>query len=192
MFGRQQRSMINSIGEDEVKISGTGQPPELMDYIDNNYVSELQINYSSTGADWMAVAQKNYGELNLNTAIAYERRYTERVGLEENVISNHIVEYNYEFVDDRETDIIDNLAYNMLDNFIDKFNGIDKYRNLYYMYFTTIGFKSYVKQALSFSVDNSWVFKFQAKDNYSVGVGYKEETYLDESGEFPIIKKAGE
>lgn len=200
LFGKQQRNILNSLGEDDVFIYGTGNPPQLMDYLGNNYVSELQINKLSSGDNWVAIAQANYGELNLKTTLKSERRYTERAGLVETIITNHITEFNYEFVDNRVSNINANTLYSyMLEDVMFKLNNNLGPSNDYFAHITLNNGlnKSYVKDVLAFSFDNSRVLTFTALDNYSMALGFeveddnvgaqKEARYVDNNGEFSYM-----
>lgn len=197
-FGRQQRKILNSTGEDIVYIYGRNMPPQLMDYLGDYKISELQINNSSTGSDWMAIAQKNYSAYNLNTSVKAEKRFTELSGLNETVLTNHIKNYNLEFVDNYYSNAVP-AEEGALQIFKQKMiNDFDFYGALAYL---KINGQWFVKSAMGFVIDNALVVNFKAKDNYSMGVGFdiknafgdfesmtvgdqEEVRYVDENGEF--------
>lgn len=182
-FGRNMRNILEQLGEDELIITGINEVPNIMDYYGNFYVTRTEVIDSANGLAWYAYLKENYNEINISTALNYDKRFFERVGADDIVLSNHITNINYYLSDENKNNLtaVDN---NLIDMFIKR-----GFTDLFYsgQFYTFFRFKYedgstskwFVKNNIPFSVDNALILNFKAVDNYSLGFGSDKVDFFD-------------
>lgn len=106
-IGKQNDRILNRSSQEVLIINGSGTPPELLDYYNEYTIFNVDITRNTVADEWVAIAQKNFTNVILETAVSNQSRYVENINETNAIIMNHINYFNYEFTPDfnDETDV---------------------------------------------------------------------------------------
>lgn len=181
-FGRFNKDILDQLGEDELIIKGSNTTPNLMDYFEDFYIYKIDIENSDGNNNWQAYLKRNYNEINISMALDYDKRFFERAGIDEAVISNHINNINYTLA--TEQGVLDNTDKNMIHFFTSNAFGdgyaIRQFYNFFRMRYEDRSTSEwFVRKLLPMTVGNSFLLYMKMDDNYAVGTKLKNAMYID-------------